>query len=135
MTNNTQLRPFNLADALAGKPVVTRDGRIVEQLTLLDKAAPHKQRLLSVFDNAIHCHYEETGKYWTTSESGADLFMLAQPKTYWFAKNKQFHSNKYKDGLAFDTTCLYESKEYVEQLINGSYHKDNWELLSIKIYE
>ena len=46
------MKPFNLQEALAGKPVVTRDGRKVEQLFYFDKAE-NEFKLRAVVDGSI----------------------------------------------------------------------------------
>ena len=47
------LKPFDLEKALAGAPVVTRNGKPVEQLVFMDKAAAGEMRLIGVIGEEV----------------------------------------------------------------------------------
>jgi hypothetical protein len=82
-------KPFNLEEALAGKPVVTRDGREVKKITKFDvnQTNPYSVYALlgtqtSNFDdvNEIIGSWTESGKYiaGTSEENPLDLFMKVE---------------------------------------------------------
>ena len=68
------MKPFNLEEALAGKPVVTRDGRKVTELYLFKTAGTNYS--LHVCINKSLESYTQEGKFYNTDrESIHDLFM------------------------------------------------------------
>lgn len=78
LKQRANLKPFNLEAALAGEPVVTRDGREVFQVTLFE--CESKYPLCAVVDGDI-CSFTETGgHYYNGQPSQYDLFM--KPKTH-----------------------------------------------------
>ena len=95
------MKPFNLEEALAGKPVVTRDGRKVTELYLF-KTANSSYPLRVCIDKDIK-DYTDRGTYYakdTTSEH--DLFMEEPIIESWV--------NVYCNGYVYLSGC-YESKE------------------------
>ena len=74
------MRPFNLEAALAGAPVVTRDGREVTQLVMFD--CHDNLPVAGVLDGIIHLWSVEgkSGPY------KFDLFMAPTKKTGWVAR-------------------------------------------------
>jgi hypothetical protein len=56
------MKKFNLEEALAGKPVVTIDGREVSQLTLFYDV-PFHRKLVGVVDGDF-CYWTESGSCW-----------------------------------------------------------------------
>lgn len=74
------MKPFNLSDALAGKPVVTRDGRTVSKVVLVDDTLEHC--LVAVISGKMFAHNRQ-GQQYTTTESDKDLFMASTKKSVW----------------------------------------------------
>lgn len=73
------MKPFNLSDALAGKPVVTRDGRTVSKVVLVDDTLEHC--LVAVINGKMSAH-DRQGQF-TTTETERDLFMASTKKSVW----------------------------------------------------
>lgn len=74
------MKPFDLEKALAGDPVVTRDGREVTQIHLFDTTAKH--RLFGVLFGEVEA-FSIDGRYWDNGDSEADLFMAPKKRTVW----------------------------------------------------
>jgi hypothetical protein len=81
MENN--LKPFNLQDALAGKPVVTRQGKKVTQLHLFDSNMD--QPLVGLIEDEFDVQsWNEYGKYFADeTEAYSDLFMEDEKISLW----------------------------------------------------
>jgi hypothetical protein len=78
------LKPFNLERALAGDPVVTRDGREVTQLIVFNIDYQMTYPVHGVCNKDI-MQWTKEGK-WTVSRrepTNTDLFMKPKKKTYW----------------------------------------------------
>ena len=73
------MKPLNLADALAGKPVITRDGMRVIRLIELPEAKP-KSRLVAVLEDGETATFNEGGRYYSMRDSSLDLFMAPTKK-------------------------------------------------------
>lgn len=77
------MRPFNLKEALAGKSVVTRDGRPVSQITRF--VARQSFPVVGVIDGDSIETYTLDGKFFNPTnvehDSGFDLFMNTEIKT------------------------------------------------------
>lgn len=87
------IKPFDLQTALAGKPVVTRDGAPVTDITHFPKATS-KFRLGAVADGQLCTYTEEGMVYQSGSPSKFDLFMGTEEVT--------FYVNVYKHGGKYD---------------------------------
>ena len=77
------MKPFNLEEAKAGKPVVTRDGRGVRILAF-DRKGDHC--IVTLIDSCRHedvLVYRENGKASADFDSEYDLFMKAEKKEGW----------------------------------------------------
>lgn len=75
--------PFDLEKAIAGEPVVTRDGREVTELHLFKTSTNDCQKVGALVDGMI-VGYTESGNYYRDIEDGRDLFMKPKPvETYW----------------------------------------------------
>lgn len=74
------MKPFNLSDALAGKPVVTRNGRTVSKVVLVDETLQFP--LVAVINGKMFAH-DRQGQYFTTAETENDLFMASTKKSVW----------------------------------------------------
>ena len=71
------MKPFNLQDALSGKPVQTRDGRKVTQITKFNINPNATYSIAAVIDDCLET-FRENGWFKCDSESGFDLFMSEQ---------------------------------------------------------
>lgn len=106
------MKPFNLEEALAGKPVITRDGREVTQLVKFD-ANYEKYTLYGVVNNII-LRWTNDGIFYNK----ADLFMKSEKKSIWV--------NAYHDEDGIMLGVEYKSKEDAIKAIdneNGNYIK------------
>ena len=68
------LKPFDLQKALAGDPVVTRDGRKVTEIIEFKTACNTLQNTVAVIDGHFYSFYEN-GKCMSQWDSEFDLFM------------------------------------------------------------
>lgn len=76
------LKPFNLERALAGDPVVTRDGRPVTQLTYF-RARNTTYKLIGVVDDDVES-WSDRGETWSKGGiTNSDLFMAPKTRTVW----------------------------------------------------
>lgn len=71
---------FNLEAALAGKPVVTRDGREVSEIHYFKTATSYS--IACIVDNCVET-FTTKGTYNKYETSGFDLFMKSEIRTYW----------------------------------------------------
>lgn len=101
------MRPFNLKEALAGKPVVTRDGRAVTELHQFKGISDNRKfHIVGVLDGCITT-YTLTGRHSTSGlESHCDLFM-APTKAYYTMW--RLHGE-----TAPAIGCCYDSREEAE---------------------
>jgi len=75
------MKPFNLEQALAGKPVMTREGRKVVRIFYAEEACENSQ-VICVFETGVVFPYYKDGAY-TTSSSVNDLVMAPTKKEGW----------------------------------------------------
>lgn len=78
------MKPFNLEEALAGKKVVTRDGRKVISIHYIP-SSPYALKVVAVIEGAFNEYrYYYNGCY-DTSVTGTshDLFMAPEKKEVW----------------------------------------------------
>lgn len=107
------MKPFNLQEALAGKPVVTRLGLRVRQLSCFD-AARTPYPLFGVRDGVI-CNWDRQGMIQTGVSHPDDLFMYEEPKAIlvtWF--------NLYENS-GFIGTAFASREEALRQRNPGSF--------------
>lgn len=71
---------FNLAEAKAGKPIVTRNGNLAKFIAHVPEATFHNQRVLFLVNGQIRS-VDITGLWNNHTESPNDLFMLEQTST------------------------------------------------------
>ena len=85
------MKPFNPERALAGDPVVTRDGREVKDLRHLPSSTVECCRVVAVVNGRVKLYYESgrasPENVW---DSPDDLFMAPKKRTVWV--------NLYDDG-------------------------------------
>jgi len=99
------MKPFNLEEAKAGKPIVTRDGRKAKFIAHVPEAAEHS-RVLFLQNGHIYAR-AETGGYDGVSKTDKDLFMAEPPKV-----KREGWVNVYKTtGRLPRTGLIYETPE------------------------
>ena len=86
------MKPFNLEAALAGEPVVTRDGRDVTNLVYFPDAGG-VYKIAGVLDECVETFTEEGFFFNYEAQSAHDLFMKPKKRTVWV--------NLYLDGSYF----------------------------------
>jgi hypothetical protein len=130
---NNNLKPFNLKRALAGNPVITRDGRKFINLCYMPDA-PGAQivGVLICSDGSKGIfHYYVTGRQWnTTQDHNSDLFMAPIEKEYWClsALNTKSRDAYFSDAYSLETeselyTQLLAAWKKSENLIDIQEHK------------
>ncbi len=114
---NNNLKPFDLKRALAGDPVITRDGAGVLQLAHLSKweAAFPLIALLTHKRQSQHTFwYTSEGKYNIGDhESPMDLFMVPIEREYWCISAWHIENNCVIFSSVYSSEGL-EYKEYKE---------------------
>ena len=78
-----EMRKFNLEEAKAGKPVVTRTGRPVRILCWDAKGDDPIVGLIDLDTTSCVCTYKESGSFYGNSESEEDLFMKSEIISGW----------------------------------------------------
>jgi len=96
------MKKFNLEEALAGKPVITGDGRGVTQLTKFD-ANNEKYNLLGVLDGKIRTWLEDGRFDLYSIDKELDLFMKSEKRSIWV--------NVYNNGKVVWLGRSYDTKE------------------------
>jgi hypothetical protein len=94
-------KPFNLQEALAGKPVVTRDGHPVTEIHEL-KTATNRHNVVAVVNGSAKS-FTKNGAYFSNNPAPFDLFMAIETKTGWV--------NMYPDGHGY----VYPSQEDADE--------------------
>jgi hypothetical protein len=95
------MKDFNLKDALAGKPVITRHGRPVK-IAGYNPDVIESQRIAAWVDGFI-CDYGENGKRYSYTDY--DLFMAPNERKEWVViytntKGDRFSSLEFSYGMA-----------------------------------
>jgi hypothetical protein len=123
------MKPFNLQDALAGKPVITRSGHPVTQLTYFSDA-DIEQKLLGCESGTIE-RWDDQGYYQPSKrESSMDLFMAPVKQTFWFAYDIE-ESIGHKNVTCLNSSCFYKSRDVVESI--RADRGKHWKIASIEI--
>ena len=76
------MKEFNLSAALAGIPVVTRDGQEVKELKIFSTARYPEDVLAGTVEGKIQT-WNEKGRFNQYGDSARDLFMVGNKKTGW----------------------------------------------------
>ena len=76
------MKPFNLEEALAGKPVVTRDGRKVKIAGYNPETSEEFDSVVGWADGGSRC-WSEDGLYIPDGDHECDLFMAPETKDVW----------------------------------------------------
>jgi len=106
------MKPFDLEKALAGEPVVTRDGRPVTQLIKFEAIVEDGYVIYGVVNNKIF-NFLDSGKYDRTFESHCfDLFM-AEPER-WVNVYYDERINK------FWKSAFYNNEKFAKEVANGN---------------
>lgn len=117
------MKPFNLQEALAGKPVVTRDGRKVTEIKHFKTATDSYQDVVAVVAGRIQ-EFTLSGSFYSMGGalSTYDLFMDSTQKTGWI--------NLYKGKDQYSSGNLHVHTGY------GLYstHKDAYEYRAPSLY-
>ena len=89
------MKPFNLEEAKAGKPVVTRTGKPVRFLCFDAKGLEPIVALIELDTTSHAIQYNESGIFWDGKESDQDLFMKSEIKEGWVIalKNSKLSSS------------------------------------------
>ena len=114
---NRNLKPFNLQEALAGKPVVTRDGRKVVRIAHFPESKQYTVAGLLKGEDSPRT-FMDTGKYvsWE-EEKDTDLFMASEKKEGWIGIGQ---GRKYVEKIAFVTHAYGTEQEARDQFIKDS---------------
>jgi len=103
------LKPFDLEKALAGEPVVTRNGLKVIEINCFQQKTDYPVRAL--FESGSTNAYTKNGKvYLEGDDNNYDLFMAPKTKTMWYCVFKD------RSGV-INTSSLYESEEVMVDII------------------
>lgn len=102
-----QLKPFNLEQALAGAPVMTREGRKVVRIFYAEEACENSQ-VICVFETGVVFPYYKDGTY-TNSSSVHELVMAPTKKEGYVV---MFYNNSQKDFIV--GTKIWASKQDAE---------------------
>ena len=76
------MRPFDLEKALAGEPVVTRDGHAVTEIILMKMVTARTNNLLAVIDGDWYIYYRN-GELNPGYACNGDLFMAPVKRQEW----------------------------------------------------
>lgn len=110
------MKPFNLQEALAGKPVVTRDGRKVTKLTHFPESKSQGWKVVGLAGYQV-LPVNENGSYHGTIESDKDFLMASEKKEGWIGIGQ---GRKYVEKIAFVTHAYGTEQEARDQFIKDS---------------
>jgi hypothetical protein len=113
------MKQFNLQDALAGKPVVTRDGRKVLRLFHVPEAKIYKVVALIAEENLVD-EFMESGSYFENNKdpNKSDLFMASEKVQGFINIYPQYETKAcgiIRPGLQ-DRLRIFSSKEAADSL-------------------
>jgi hypothetical protein len=106
------MKPFDLEKALAGAPVVTRDGREILYIHHHPEALNDYQVVAFIKDQSAADYFCADGKFSSeiTRETNNDLFMASKVKTYYVSIIENT-----KDNRIFCCNHLYASPEEISR--------------------
>jgi hypothetical protein len=87
------MKPFNLERALAGEPVITRNGKKVTELYLFKNAKIIQPLYGTIEDDEDVFSWTTNGIYNPTKNTSFDLFMAPESKFLWINLWQQLHEN------------------------------------------
>jgi len=76
------MKKFNLFEALEGKPVITKNGKKVTQITKFNNVKTLPYCICGVVEGSLESWSIE-GKYHHSHESQLDIYMAEESKTIW----------------------------------------------------
>lgn len=119
-------KPFNLKKALAGEPVVMRNGCKVKAVYCIKEAEP--QKVLAILEDEKYqwCNNDGSFKYDSNKdrESDFDLFMLEEPMIKFLNVYKNEEEYYYSSSTMYDT---------IEQAIRQKTSKNYLKTIEITI--
>jgi hypothetical protein len=78
------MKPFNLQEALAGKPAVTREGKVARDFHVFTGVVEYQRVFAAVGDEVMS--FNEEGRFWNSGAVARnDLFMASEKKEGWIA--------------------------------------------------
>ena len=110
------MKPFNLQEALAGKPVTTRGGDKITRVIHVPESADGYQ-LTVVRAGRSPLQTADNGQYFgsnSTQQSYYDLFMASEKKEGWIGVGQ---TNKYSEKIALVTHAYATEQEARDQFI------------------
>lgn len=125
---NINLKDFNLERALAGDPVIARNGCAILNLAYLPDA-PDDQKIACVFISpqgikSVYLYYIK-GNMWSSKESDIDLFMAPIEKEYWVASGVGAASGRIR------VTDACNTKEQAQDLVNSFFGQESGQIHKI----
>jgi hypothetical protein len=115
------MKPFDLGAALAGKKVVTRDGRTVTQVTKFDISNRFSVR--AVIGGTIFS-FTSAGEFVIGGDEGLDLFMASETKTVWVNLYPSYHGQqvpRYFEHTSQSSADLANTSASYERLGNKAF--------------
>lgn len=124
------MKPFNLEEAKAGKPVCTKDGRPA-RIICFDRKSNEGYPIVALITNSNNNEdistYNTAGKFYHAGPSDLDLFMVSKKHEGW--------TNLYKDrdnpSKIFSGYYIYNSEQAAKEASNASQYiatvKIEWE--------
>lgn len=95
------MKPFNLEEAKAGKPLVTRDERKAQFIAHVPECSDTSRVIVLLDGYSSVSSYSENGVFITGMNNDEDLFMASEKRTGWI---NIYHPNVCGTGI-------YESEE------------------------
>lgn len=122
------MKPFNLEECIAGKPVVTRDGRRFRMGGYNPDAATYK--IAGWVGDSVQ-GYCETGRKWANVEnSDNDLFMASEKKEGWIILFNQGNGYKLNPSTIYEK--IFEAIEEAERIIKILNNKTDYKIIKIE---
>lgn len=129
------MKPFNLEKALAGEPVITRNGRRVLRIAHFPECGEHDRVVAAIEGEGDVYTFYENGNF-VNEENEIDLFMAPNIVKYYFA-SRPFKPNEYVQlGMKRLTTCMFEKKDdCIHHVENSTSNPDEFTYHEIEIDE
>lgn len=115
------MKPFDLKQALAGAPVITRGGEIVDEVIYSKTILDHP--IFSIAGGYIRQHNENGAFLANSLETEYDLFMAPTKREGWLIKRKDNENNLL-------STMIFDTEEAARLSLSGDqyeYIKIEWE--------
>lgn len=118
-----KMKPFNLEEAKAGKPIITRDGRKVKFVAYEPMAETHSVAVLIAGRKTLNVHRTDGRFYDEDADSEIDLFMASvKQKVYTVVYKIPLNGQKFTES--------YTTSSGKEAAIN-TYSVYNWEVVAV----